>query len=162
MKIGGRFGIEQYRGGVLIARHLAKNGVTTEGLNDILGAAFRNQTQHSNWYFGLIDGAVAPTLAAADTMSAHAGWSENVDYDEVARQSWTPVQSGDGKIVNTTYPTYTSNAVGVIAGVFIVSDDTKSGTAGVLWSTGTFENGNASLGIGDIFKPYYELTATGS
>lgn len=161
-KIGGWFVIEQWRNGKLIAKRRIKNGITTGGLNDLLGVAFRNQSQHSDWYFGLIDGASTPTLAAADTMSSHAGWSENTDYDEATRNDWNPVQSGNGIIVNTTYPSFTINASVVIAGCFITTDDTVGGTSGILWSTGLFANGNAALESGDILKTYYELTAAGS
>lgn len=160
--IGGWFVIEQWRCGKLIAKRRIKNGITTVGLNDLLGVAFRNQTQRADWYFGLIDGASAPTLSAADTMSSHAGWSENTDYDESDRNDWNPVQSGNGKIVNTVYPSFTINDTIVIAGCFITSSDVKGGTGGILWSTGLFANGNASLESGDVLKTYYELTAAGS
>jgi len=160
--IGGWFVIEHWRKGKLLSKRAIKNGVTTGGLNDLLGVAFRSQSQHADWYFGLIDGASTPTLSAADTMSSHSGWSENTDYDESTRREWNPVQSGDGKIVNTVYPSFTINATAVIAGCFITTSNAKSGTSGVLWSTGLFANGNASLEAGDVLKTYYELTATGS
>jgi len=161
-KIGGRFVIEQWRDGKLLTTRYIKNGITTGGLNDLLGVAFRNQSQHANWYFGLIDGASTPTLSAADTMSSHSGWSENIDYDETSRRDWDPVQSGNGKIVNTAYPTFTINDTVVIAGCFITSDNTVGGSSGILWSTGLFSNGNSALEAGDILKTYYELAASGS
>jgi hypothetical protein len=160
--IGGWFVIEVWRKGKLISKRAIKNGVTTSGLNDLLGVAFRGQSQHSDWYFGLIDGASTPTLSAADTMSSHTGWSENTAYDESSRQDWNPVQSGDGKIVNTVYPTFTINLTATIAGAFITSSNAKAGTSGTLWATGLFANGNAALESGDILKTYYELTANGS
>jgi hypothetical protein len=161
-KIGGWFVVEQWRHGKLIKKHRIKNGITTGGLNDLLGVAFRNQTQHAAWYFGLIDGASPPTLSAGDIMSSHSGWTENVDYSDASRLVWTPVTSGDAKIINTSYPTFNINATITVAGCFITSDNTKSGTSGILWSTGLFANGNVSLESGDALKTYYELTAAGA
>jgi hypothetical protein len=162
LKIGGRFVVEIWRKERMIKRLLFHNGVTTEGLNDLLSVGFRGGGQHTDWYFGLIDGTVAPTLSPADTMSSHAGWSENTNYDESARQDWNPVQSSDKYIVNTTYPSFTMNASVTIAGAFITSSSTKGGTGGTLWSTGLFANGNAALESSDILKTYYELTAASS
>jgi len=162
LTIGGRFGVEHYRKGILIARHQFKNGVTIEGLDDLLGVAFRNQTQIPNWYFGLINNAGTPVLSSSDTMASHAGWAESADYDELTRRDWTPSVSGDAKIVNTSYPTFTINTTVTIAGIFIASDDTKSGSSGVLWSTGFFDNGTIALVTADVLKTYYELTAASS
>lgn len=162
LKIGGRFVLEIWRKGRLHKRHLFHNGVTTDGLNDLLDVGFMGGGQHTDWYFGLINGATAPTLAAADTMASHSGWTEITDYDEASRRDWNPVASGDNLIVNTVYPSFTINASVTVAGVFITSNSTKGGTSGTLWSTGLFDNGNAALESGDILKTYYELGAAGS
>ncbi len=161
-KIGGYFVIEHWRKGILLGTERIKNGVTIEGLNDLLGVGFRAQSQHSNWYFGLISGAAAPTLLESDTMASHAGWSEITDYTESARLAWVPVQSADKVIVNTAYPAFTINATVSVAGAFIASSSTKGGSTGVLWSTGLFANGTAAKESGDVLKTYYELTAAGS
>jgi hypothetical protein len=159
--VGGYFGILHYRDGILLNEYRIKNGITNEGLNDLLSSAFIGTTQHT-WYFGLIDGATSPTLDPGDTMASHPGWSENTDFNESPRRTWSPVSSGVGKIVNTSYPEHTMNASATIAGAFITSDSTKGGTAGVLWSTALFSNGSVELESGDVLKTYYELTAVGS
>jgi len=56
----------------------ADNAATDEGLNSVLNVYFHAATQISTWYIGLITG--TGTLAAADTLASHAGWTEGTDY----------------------------------------------------------------------------------
>lgn len=159
--IGGSFIIEQWRKNALISKRRIKNGITNEGLNTLLYIGFQ-QGGTPSWYIGLIDGTTPPSLSPSDTMATHPGWTENVDYDETERPEWETVGSGVGKIISTTFPPFTMNADSSIAGAFIVSNNTKGGSVGDLWSTGLFNNGSGTYLIGDVCKVYYELTAVGS
>lgn len=160
MIIKGRYLVEHIRKGKTLAKYLIPNGIVNVGLDDLLDVMFRNQTQSSTWYAALVDGAGFTAFDASDTMSSHTGWTEFTDYDEVVRQAWTPVNIGTGIILNTSYATYNINASGTVKGFFIVSDDTKSGTSGTLWSTAQFTNGDKSVVSGDIIKVQYQLTAS--
>ena len=158
IKIGGVFVVEHWRKGKLLKKHTAPNGVTNEGLSHILDVQFRNQSQSSLWYFGLVDGASPPTFAAADTMASHAGCTENEDYSDGVRQLWTPVVESVGVVVNTAYPTFSIDATATIAGAFITNSDIVGGSSGTLWATALFSNGNAAVESGDTLKTYYKLT----
>lgn len=158
LKVGGQFTVEHWRQGKIIDKRSFHNGVTAEGLYDILDIMFVGGTQHSDWFFGLIEGA-SPTLVAGDTMSSHAGWTENTDYNESVRGDYNPTLTL-ATIYNATHPSFTMNASATISGVFITSDNTPGGTSGKLWATGLFEDGNLSVESSDIVKTYYELTAS--
>src|SRR5687768_11508230 len=72
------------------------NGITTAGLNHALETQFRGGSAVNPWKLGLIDGSSTPALAAADTMSSHAGWTEVTAYAEAARPDWSPAAASGG------------------------------------------------------------------
>lgn len=132
------------------------NLVVNEGLDHLLDATLSGATQITTWYVGLTDG--TPTAAAGDTMSSHAGWAEVTGYDEAARQTWTDGgvsgQSVDNSASKATY-TITSNST-TVGGAFLVSDNTKGGSTGTLYSIGAFSGGDVTLSSGSTL----EVTAT--
>jgi hypothetical protein len=134
------------------------NQITTVGLNKLLDVMFHNDTQVATWYIGLVDS--SPTYAAGDTMASHAGWTEYTEYSETNRQTWTEDAAAAGSITNSTTVDFSMNATGTVAGMFLVSDSTKSGTAGMLWSGLNFSGGNQSVSNGDTLKVTYTLTAS--
>lgn len=117
------------------------NAATTAGLNYLLDAAFRAQTAVTTWYIGLIDNAGFTALAAADTMSSHAGWAEFTSYSETTRQAWTIANAAaSGSLTSSATTTFTISADGTLRGLFLASSGTKSGTTGTLWATATEAN----------------------
>lgn len=138
------------------------NGITTVGLNHVLDTVFHAGTQVTTWYMGLINGASTPTLAAADTMSSHAGWTEYTAYSQTNRVTWDEGAASSGSITNSTTMDFSMNASGTVAGGFLTSSSTKSGTSGTLFMTATFSGGNQSVGNGDTLKLTYTLNTTAS
>lgn len=127
--------------------------VTTVGKNDILTQYFKGSTYTAAWFIGLVDGASAPTYAAADTMASHAGWTENVGYSNANRVTWTGGTAAAGSIDNSASPaSFNINATGTIAGQFMVTNSTKSGTTGTLYSESNFTQGNRSVVSGDTLN----------
>jgi hypothetical protein len=116
------------------------NGITNVGKNLILNVMFAGTTAISAgaWALALIDNSGFSSLAAADTMSSHAGWSEFVGYSGGVRPAWGAVTSTAQLLTNTTLATFNITANGTIYGGFVASDNTLSGTVGTLWSTGSF------------------------
>lgn len=137
------------------------NGTTNVGLDNVLSVYLGAGSQTLTWYMGLIDNAGFSTLAAGDTMSSHAGWAESTAYSESVRQTWTPAAVSGQTITNTTNVTFTMNATVTIAGAFIVSNNTKGGTTGILWATGQFSSAQA-LTSGQSLKVTYTCTASAS
>jgi hypothetical protein len=132
-----------------------KNLVPTAGLNHINDVVFHGSTQVATWYFGLL--AASPTPAAGDTMSSHVGWTEFTAYDEATRPEWTEGAASGGSTTNSSTVDFTcSTDSSTVAGGFITSNNTKSGTTGTLISVAAFSGGNQALDDGDVLK----VTAT--
>lgn len=131
-----------------------KNLVVTVGKNDILDKYFAGSAYTAAWYIGLVDGASSPTYAAGDTMSSHSGWSETVPYSNATRPSvaWNSASSGS-KVSTAT--SFTINATATVAGAFMTTSSTKSGTTGTLYSAGSFTGGNRSIASGDTLNVTY-------
>jgi hypothetical protein len=126
--------------------------VTTVGKNDILNQYFTGSAYTAAWFIGLVDGGSTPTYAAGDTMASHAGWTENVGYSNSTRVAWSSAGAASaGSIVNNA-AAFNINATGTIAGQFMVTNSTKSGTTGVLYSEASFTQGNRSVVSGDTLN----------
>jgi hypothetical protein len=146
-------------GSVAWEERLVLNGTTTAGLTNNLGVYFVSGTQITTWYGGLVDNAGFSAFAAADTMSSHAGWTEFTNYGESVRQTWSPGAPAGG-IVTGAFGTFTISASGTLKGAFVVSNNTKGGTTGVLWATGAFSSAQAVVS-GQVITLSYTCTCTG-
>jgi hypothetical protein len=148
--------------GSLAWSEVIPNGATTAGLNDMLNVAFGAAAQHASWFVGLISGVGFSATVAGDTMASHAGWSEFTGYSEANRQAWTPGAAGAGAIINPVRASMSVNANGSqIRGAFIVSDNTKGGSAGVLWATSLSPTVKV-LNAGQILRVDYTTQLIGS
>ena len=157
--MSGQFIIEHFnKKGEKIGEYTVKNGVTNVGLNTVLDVMFHNTSQHPTWYIGLVDNSGWTAWAAGDTMSSHAGWSEATQYSESARQPWTEGAAASQSITNSTTVDFSINATKTLKGIFITSDNTKSGTTGILWATGSFSS-TVSVSNGDTLKITYTVSA---
>lgn len=136
---------------------LSKNGITNEGYNNMLGVHFHGDTQQTAWYIGLIGNTSFSTLAAADTMASHSGWTESVAYSNATRPQWTCGAAASKSITNSVVVSFNINADStVLKGIFIPSDNTKSGTSGKLWSTGLFSS-DQTMNNGDVLQITYTV-----
>lgn len=137
-----------------------KNGITNVGKNKILNVMFVSDTQilTGAWCAGLIDNSGTPTILSSDTMSSHA-WSEFTGYTQSNRVAWGPSSSTAQLLTNGTLMTFDISASGTLYGAFIASDNTKGGTAGILWSTGSFPSTIPVTGGTDSIRLSYNLSA---
>lgn len=157
----GVFHVEQYEspGGLLVAKFRITNAATTEGLNYLLGAGFKGASATSTWYLGLINGSGYTAVAAADTMSSHAGWTENTAYSQSTRPTWSAGTVASASLPTSSASAYTVNADGTVRGIFVTSNSTKSGTTGTLWATAV-EASNRSVTNGQSLQVYYTNSLT--
>ena len=141
-----------------------KNLVVNVGKTDLLNKYFAGTSYTAAWYLGLVDGGTSPTYNAADTMSSHSGWTENVGYSQSTRPAaafGAASASGGGAgsagtgTISTSATAFTINATGTIAGAFLTTSSTKSGTTGTLYSAGSFTTGNRSVLSGDTLNVTY-------
>ena len=135
------------------------NQVTTAGVNAVLDAAFRGSAYTATWYISLVDTTSFSAYSAADTMSSHAGWIENVGYSNANRPTMTfGVPSAGSSVASAV--TFNINATSTIKGAFVTNSNTKSGTTGTLYSAGTFTGGQRTVASGDSLVVTYTTTYT--
>lgn len=155
--VGSYWEFECVRQGKVIWKHGQHNLVTTAGLNKLLDATFKTGLATPAWYVGLVN--ATPTFAAADTMGAHAGWTENVSYGETTREALTLGTIGSGSVNNSaSKASFTINAGTTVAGAFLTDSDTKSGTSGTLYSEVAFTGGTETLSSADVLNVTVTLT----
>lgn len=120
------------------------NIVTNEGLNELLNQTLAGQTQITTWYVGLKN---TGSVAAADVMNSHSGWTENTTYSEAVRQTWTPNGAASSQSVtnSSSKATFSINGSTTIYGAFLTSNSTKSGTTGKLYAVGDFASSRAVI-----------------
>lgn len=129
-----------------------KNLVVTVGKNDLLDKYFSGTSYTAAWYLGLINS--GGSYSATDTMALHGGWTENTGYAAATRPapSWGSASAGSKA---TTATAFSINASGTIGGAFLTTDNTKGGTAGILYSAGNFTGGNRTVANGDTLNVTY-------
>lgn len=156
----GHYLVKLFRKGRLVATRRITNGIVNVGLDYVLNTSFRAGAAITTWYIAPIDNAAFSQLVATDTMAAHAGWAEWTDYDEAVRQTWTIVAPVSQQLTNTASKVSLAiNANGTIKGMFLVSDNTKGGAGGTLFSTGLFDDGDLVVQNGDQTEITYILSA---
>lgn len=131
-----------------------KNLVTTVGKNDLLDKYLSGSSYTAAWYLGLVNGSSSPTYDAADTMSSHAGWTEVTAYSESTRPA-PSFNAASGGSKSSSATAFSINGTATVAGAFLTSNSTKSGTSGILYSAGNFSGGNRSVVSGDTLNVTY-------
>jgi hypothetical protein len=133
-----------------------ENLIVNAGLTYLEGVALLTTTQIalSSWF--VLITATAPTIAAADTMASHGGWTENQAYSQGTRPAWSGVAGAAGAATNSASPAvYTANAGSTAGGCCLVSNSTKGGTTGTLFSGVAFTGGDRTLISGDTLNVTY-------
>lgn len=133
------------------------NLVTTVGKNDLLTNQFKGSSYTAAWYLGLIDNASFSAVAAGDTMSSHAGWIESTAYSDGARKTLSFGTASSGSLAATA-ASFSINATATINGAFSVTNSTKGGTTGTLYSAGSF-SATRTVGNGDTLNVTLTVTA---
>lgn len=137
------------------------NLVVNVGLDDSLDKHLKGSAYTAAWYVGLTD--ATPTVAAADTMASHAGWTEDQTYSEGVRQTLTlGTVSGQSVDNSASKASYSINGTTTIGGAFVTTDNTKGGTSGILYGAGAFTGGNRAVDNGDTLNVTVTLTAAAS
>jgi hypothetical protein len=143
------------------------NLVVNTGIQYMAGTALTSVTQVTTWYLGLVTGpGSGTTFAAGDTMASHAGWTEFVGYSQANRVTATfatATTANPSVVTNSaSVAVFSINAGGTVAGAFLTTSNTKSGTTGTLFSGSDFTGGDRTVVNGDTLNVTYtfSLTAT--
>ena len=124
--------------GQLIGLYRCPNGIVDQGMNSLLDIYFRNQTQITTWYVGLIDGVGTQTLSASDIAGTHAGWTENTAFTGgPSRINWTSALAAAAarSISNSTTLDFAFTTTETIHGIMVINHVTADTASEVLWST---------------------------
>jgi len=114
-------------------------------------------------FMGLISSVSFSTIAAADTMSSHAGWTEagnaNAPTYTAPRKTaaWSAASAGSKSLSGAL--SFAITSTGTVKGCFIVYGSgalsTIDNTAGTLFSAGLFASGDKAVGNGDTINVSY-------
>jgi hypothetical protein len=143
-------------GGRVLRTLRARNSATDPALTDLINTYFLSGSQYPNWYFGVISSTGFTGLSSADTMSSHPGWSEVTAYTGAQRLAWAPLLVTGRSVQNSLPAILTMNGNVTMKGLFIASDNTKGGTAGLLWASGLF-TGDQQVVSQQVAKLTYSL-----
>lgn len=162
-KLGGVFAVEcRDAEGNLKWTEEFPNLVVNTGLQYANTQVFKAVTYTATWYMGLVAGpGSGNTYLAGNTMAIHAGWTENVGYSQTARptMSFGTASTADPSVIVSTATVFTMNATATVAGAFLTTDNTKSGTTGTLFSVGNFTVGDRPVISGDTLNVTYTFSA---
>ena len=155
-----RISAELIRDGRIIKRVSCLNGVTVVGKNSILDTFFGKASpvaQVATWYIGLINNTPTPVLSEDDTLASHAGWAEmttqyGAGTTPANRQAWTDADASAKTKGTTTVSTFTFITTGTAYGALVAS--VASGTSGVLWATGAFDDTVAFVASDELRVSY--------
>lgn len=159
IKVGGVFTGQLIRNGVVIDEFQDHNLVVNEGLNRLLNVMFNGATQSSTWYLGVFEGNYTPvgTVTAATIASAA---TECTAYTATTRPEYTEATSTAQSTTNSAArASFIFNATKSIYGAFLISDNTKAGTSGYLFSAARF-SGVKNVESGDELLLTYTFNAS--
>lgn len=108
--------------------------------------------------------AFATEPIAGDTLASHINsWSEATPYSNAVRPTWTKngAASGGAMSNSSAKASFTINANSRIFGAFMSTDNTKGGTAGILYGGGLFiTGGSRQVQSGDTVNVQVDLSVT--
>ena len=139
------------------------NLVVNVGLQDMNTKYFSGSSYTATWYIGLYGAASTNNPAAGDTASSHAGWTEVTAYSQAARPTATfgTATTADPSVIsNSASPaTFSINGTTTVGGAFLISNSTKGGTTGTLFSAADFQSpGDRAVVNGDTLSVTYQFS----
>jgi hypothetical protein len=139
------------------------NLVVNGGLQDMNSKYFTGSTYTATWYIGLYGAAASNNPAASDTASSHAGWTEVTPYSNATRPACsfgTATTADPSVITNSLSPAqFNINATQTVGGAFLISNNVKGGSLGILFSASDFQSpGDRSVASGDTLNVTYTFS----
>lgn len=139
------------------------NLVVNVGLKDMNDKYFTGSSYTAAWYIGLYGSASTNNPAAGDTAASHAGWTEVTDYSQSTRPAavFAAATTADPSVItNSASPaTFSMNATTTVGGAFLISNNTKGGSTGILFSASDFQApGDRSVVSGDTILVTYTFS----
>ncbi len=164
VKAGGVFTVQCHdKDGNLKWAEENHNLVVNVGLKDMNDKYFTGSSYTATWYIGLYGAASTNNPAAGDTAASHAGWTEVTAYSQATRPAATfaaATTADPSVITNSASPaTFSINGTTTVGGAFLISNNTKGGTTGILFSASDFQSpGDRSVVNGDTLTVTYTFS----
>jgi hypothetical protein len=139
------------------------NLVVNEGLQDMNTKYFKGSGYTAAWYIGLYGAASSNDPTANDTAASHPGFTEITPYSNATRPVCTfgTATTADPSVIDNTSSSasFSINATETVGGAFLISDNTKGGSSGVLFSAADFDSpGDRSVSNGDTLLVSYTFS----
>ena len=150
----GRYHGQHIRNGRVIDEWEDHNLVVNEGLNALLNIMFNGSTQITTWYMGVFEGNYTPvaTVTAATITSAS---TECTAYAAATRPEYVEATASAQSITNSaSRASFVFNATKTIYGAFLISNSTKSGTSGTLFSAAQFGSSKSVVSTDELLLTY--------
>jgi len=163
-KAGGAFIVQCFdKDGVLKWESAKHNLVVNVGLQDMNAKYFTGSAYTAGWFIGLYGSGATNNPAAGDTAASHAGWVEVTAYSQATRPAATfgsPTAANPSVISNSGSPAqFSINGTTTVGGAFLISNNTKGGTTGILFSAADFQApGDRAVVSGDIINVTYQFS----
>lgn len=148
-----------HRGREVVDHFVDTNLAVAQGLTSMLGVYFHADSQLTSWYFGLFEGNYNPVdgITASGIASAS---TETTAYSNSTRPAYLPSAASSKSISNAaSRASFVFTAQKTIYGAILISDNTKGGTAGTLFSCARFLNAK-TVDINDELLLTYTFTLT--
>jgi hypothetical protein len=164
VKAGGVFSVQCHdKDGKLKWEASTPNLVVNAGLKDMNDKYFTGATYTAAWFIGLYGAAASNNPAAGDTAASHAGWTEVTAYSNATRPAATfaaATTADPSVITNSASPaSFSINGTTTVGGAFLISNSTKGGTTGVLFSAADFAApGDRAVVSGDTLTVTYTFS----
>lgn len=139
------------------------NLVVNQGLQDMNTKYFTGSGYTATWYLGLYGAAASNNPTASDTAASHPGFTEITPYSNATRPACTfgTATTADPSVTtNASSPaSFAINATATVGGGFLISNNTKGGTTGVLFSAADFQSpGDRAVVDGDTLVVTYTFS----
>ena len=161
---GGVFAVQCFdKDGNLKWEAKSPNLVVNVGLKDMNDKYFSGSAYTATWFIGVYGAGATNNPAAGDTAASHTGWTEVTAYSQATRPaaSFGAATTADPSVItNSGSPAvFSINGTTTVGGAFLISDNTKGGTTGVLFSASDFTSpGDRNVVNGDTLNVTYTFS----
>jgi hypothetical protein len=141
------------------------NLVVNTGLAQMANSALAGSTQVTTWYVGIYGAQASNNPVDTDTAASHPGWTEITPYGNATRPQAIFVAGSAANptvVTNSASPaSFAINATSTVGGAFIISNNTKGGTTGTLFSAADFTTADRTVALGDVLNVTYTFSLAG-